>query len=71
MMKERLAIFAQRLRKARETQGLTQVQLAAKLNMTQAGYHFYECGEREPPLNRLTQISLVLGVRVPWLLGLE
>ena len=63
--------FAVRLREARLSAGLTQLQLAKQLGMTPNGYNPYENAKREPSLTTLVKISKILKKSTDWLLGLE
>lgn len=62
--------FSMRLRQARKAAGLTQIQLANKLGMTQSGYSPYENSGTEPSLATLALLSKVLKRSTDWLLGL-
>lgn len=63
--------FGERLKAARERAGLTQKDLAKKLNLTAAGYAFYERGERELTILALTRLAQVFKVSTDILLGLK
>lgn len=62
--------FSMRLKQARREAGLTQIQLASELGMTQSGYSPYENSGSEPSLATLAKISKVLKRSTDWLLGL-
>lgn len=62
--------FSDRLRQARKESGMTQMQLAAKIGMTQGGYTQYENAGREPSLSTLAKLSRILKRPTDWLLGL-
>ncbi len=53
-----------RIRRFRKTMGLTQSELAAKLDLTKTGVASWEQGRAEPPLSRLTAIAAALDVDV-------
>lgn len=57
-----------KLRQIRESQLLSQAQLAKKLGVTQGYISQIETGEKEPTLRLLRQIAAVLGVSVAQLL---
>lgn len=59
-----LMSFGMVLRKARKNRGVTQIQLAEKLGVTQATVARYEKGIMTPEVRRITQIAKVLGVSV-------
>lgn len=61
--------FGNRLRNIRIQLGLTQAQLADKLNISSSTIGMYEQGRREPDNNTLIQISRQLNVSVDYLLG--
>lgn len=44
--------------------GLTQYELAKRLDVTSMAVSHWESGRREPPLSMLRKIAAVLGVRV-------
>ena len=60
---------AARLRAARKQRGLTQVQLADKVGVTQSLIGQYERGLKRPAIDRLQALAAALGITVPWLLG--
>lgn len=61
--------FAQRLREVRATKGLTQQQIADKLNVSKSIVAHWEAGRRTPPMSTMSTISEVLGVSVNYLVG--
>ena len=63
-------ILGQRLKELREEKGLTQTQLAEKLNIHSVTYLHYEKSQREPPLALLADIAAFYQVSVDYLLGL-
>jgi len=64
------AIFSTRLRAARKAVGLTQQQVADKLEMTASGYNQYELARRDPSIPTLIKIARILNRSADWLLGL-
>lgn len=62
--------FSSRLKAARKAVGLTQIQLANKLGMTQSGYSPYENSLRDPSLATLSKLSRILNRPTDWLIGL-
>lgn len=59
-----------RLRQLREAAGLTQIQLALRVGVTQGTIANWERGARRPQLENLVRISNILGCGVDELLGL-
>lgn len=62
-------IIGERLKKARESKGLTQAELAALIGTTPAAISNYEQGRRQIPVDLLFKIAEVLDVSVFWLMG--
>lgn len=62
--------FGARLKKARIEAGLTQQQLANKIQMSQGGYTQYELARRDPSIPTLIKLSRILNYPTDWLLGL-
>lgn len=58
-----------RIKEFRTKRGLTQSQMAEKLQMTEANFSSYERDKSVPPSNRLDQISKILNVSSDYLLG--
>jgi len=62
-------MLEERLRKARQAQGWTQSQLAAKLNVSDATISRYEKGVRYPDIETLKRLAFVLETSVDYLVG--
>ena len=62
--------LGKRLKELREEHGLTQKQLAEKLNLHSVTYLHYEKSQREPPLAVLVQMAQFFEVTTDYLLGL-
>ena len=60
-----------RLRSARQRHGLTQSELSRTLGVTQALAGQWERGYKDPSLANLKELSRVLRVSLPWLLGMD
>lgn len=60
-----------RIKKARQTLGLKQVDVAKKLAVSTALITAYETGARAPSLKNLVALTQVLNVSSDWLLGLH
>lgn len=58
------------LRELRVTRGLSQTQLAAKLDISRSAYSMYESGARLPSVATLMTMAEVLSVSIDYLLGL-
>lgn len=59
------------LKLIREELGISQKELAEKLNVSHTNIYNYEVGRTEPSLSMLKQIAEVLGVSVGYLVGAE
>ena len=68
-MSDSLAELGNRLRKARESRGMTLRELAAATDGYIANLSSYEKGRRVPPLELFTNIARTLGVSADYLLG--
>lgn len=58
---------AERLKQARETLKLTQVQMAESLNMSPSGYRNYELGVFPVPYRKIRAVANTYGIRTEWL----
>lgn len=63
--------FAERLRDLRTQKGLSQIELAKKLGLSNSTISMYERGEREPDFETLDLIGDFFNVDVNYLLGKE
>jgi len=61
--------FSQSLKNHRTLNGLTQKQMADKLEMTPNAYQKYELNTREPNLDTLIQIADILKISLDELVG--
>lgn len=68
--KDRSEIFSERLRELRLKRGLTQKEMAEKLNVQRSTYTWYE-GGRVPAMETVREIARVFGVSVDYLLGVD
>ena len=59
------------LKNLRSTLGLSQSDIAERLNVSRQAYALYETGRRSPTLHTLRQIAEILGVNTDYLLGLS
>jgi len=64
-----LTKLGQRVSELRKAQGLTQLQLAELLGLSQQQVASYENGTRRIPINRVHNVAKMLGVPVEELLG--
>ena len=62
-------IFADRLKFARRSTGLTQKKFAQKIGISQNGLSLFETGQRDPSIPMLIRFSKTLGRSADWLLG--
>ena len=60
-----------RIRGLREEKGLTQVQIAKELGMSQTGYSKYETGENDIPTAVLIKLSKFYNTSIDYILGLS
>ena len=63
--------FEDRLKTLRATHGLTQADLAKRLNITKSVVSYYERQERSPSPDVLVKIANVFHVTTDYLLGIE
>jgi len=61
--------FQDRLRKARESRGLTQADFAKKTGLQAAAISHFETGQRAPSFDNLRKLSDALTVSIDYLLG--
>lgn len=61
--------FANRLKKLREQKGLSQAEIARRLNINRITYSQYEMGRRHPDYETLNKIADFYGVSIDYLLG--
>jgi transcriptional regulator with XRE-family HTH domain len=61
--------FGERLAGLRKAKGLTQVQLAERLGVSQQAVTAYESGNRRVPISTLPALADVLGVSIEELIG--
>ena len=64
-------MFSYRLKQLREKAGLTQDELAKKLNLTQSTIAYYENGKKMPTLENAMIIAKLFNVTLDYLLGLS
>lgn len=62
-------MLAERLKQAREEKGLSQIEMASKIGVSQAAYCYYEQGLRTPSSQMLIRIADLLDVSLDWLVG--
>ena len=54
--------FQDRLRKAREYRGMTQQQVADLMKIDKSTYCGYETGKRQPDVQKIKQLAIILGI---------
>ncbi len=64
-------MFEVRLKELREHKGLTQKDLAQKLNLTQSTIAYYESGKKLPTVDTLKSLAKFFNVSTDFLLGLS
>ena len=62
-------LFTKRLKELRKEKKITQVQMAAVLEMTSRNYQRYEAGVLEPSMDNLIKIADYFDVPLDYLLG--
>jgi transcriptional regulator with XRE-family HTH domain len=64
--------IGRRIRSKRKELGLTQKELGAKVNLSEASVSKYESGKvEEASTTKINEFAEVLGVDIGWLLGIE
>ena len=61
--------FSERLKKLRKDTGLTQVDVASKLGISQQAYASWERGIKKPTQENLVKIAQILNVSIDYLVG--
>ena len=64
-------MYGTRIAAERERLGLTQAELADKVNVSQKSISKYERGDRQPNFETITKLANVFGVSIDYLLGRE
>lgn len=63
--------FGERLKAARERAGLSRKELGDAINISPAGFAYYERGQRDVTPTSLIRIARTLNVSADWLIGLD
>lgn len=63
--------FSERLKDLRKQAGLTQVDVAEKLGISQPAYASWERGVKKPTQDNLVKIAKILNVSVDYLVGIS
>jgi transcriptional regulator with XRE-family HTH domain len=63
--------FGERLTELRKAKGLTQVQLACTLGISQQQVHAFEKGTRRIPVSMLPELAHLFGITVDELVGIK
>lgn len=66
-----MAVFAERLKEARETKGLKQKELAEKIGVTPQTISAYEKTGKAPTMDNAISIAKILDVSLDWLCGID
>lgn len=64
-------VFIAKLREARKKAGMTQQEVADKLNTSQSNITKYETGALEPNIETIKQLAEIYNVSTDWLFGIE
>lgn len=62
-------VFGERLKRARNSKGLSQRQVAEEFGMTKVGYQNYEYGRNTPTFSMLSRIADYFNVSLDYLFG--
>jgi transcriptional regulator with XRE-family HTH domain len=65
------AVFAARLKGARERQGLSQAELAQRADMQPSAIAHFEGNRRKPSFENVRRLATALGVSSDYLLGVQ
>lgn len=63
--------FGDKLKECRKAKGLTQLELAQKLNVSKSTLAMYETNKREPNVNTIKALSNILSVSTNYLIGVD
>lgn len=66
-----MSIFSERLKELRLEKGLTQIELANMLGISQKSYSHWETQKTEPSFENLVKLADLLDVSLDWLFGRE
>ena len=61
--------FSERLRMIRKEKGMTQIEVAAKIHISERHYQAYEAGKHEPTLSVLLRLADLFDVSLDYLAG--
>lgn len=64
-------IFAKRLKNIREEKGITQAELAQKVDLQTAAISHFETGQRKPSFENLKKLANALNISIDYLMGRE
>ncbi len=64
-------VFGERLKELRQENGIGQVELAKKINVSKGIISFWENGLREPTMSNLISLADFFGVTLGYLVGRE
>ena len=63
-------MLAERIKKARESLGLSQSEVAKELGITQPAYSYIENGDKNPSLPVAKKLAIVLNTSLDYLTGI-
>lgn len=64
-----MSTFGERLKKEREIKGISQQELAKRLNLSQSTIAYYELDKKQPPHATLNKIASFFDISIDYLLG--
>ena len=63
--------YGKRLKEARKAKGLTQVEIAEILDISQTSYQRMETGEHDMKMSNIIKICRTLDISADWLIGVD
>ena len=70
-MEKGMFLLAEKIKMLREKAGLTQAELARKMNLTRSSINGWEMGLSIPSTNTIVELSKIFHVTTDYLLGLD
>jgi len=63
-------IFGQRMKEARETKGMTQIEVEVETGIKRTSLSRYESNKREPDIETIGKLAELYEVSIDWIFGL-